>query len=118
MVAWRGRKTEAERLGQGRSLGLGRCSNVLGNSGRNSLTDLGRVFSEARLLFYLNSFSGGAWVRSRLCGRRALNVHLASLRALDLYRVCQIADRLDVSVDWLLGRSDVMVIPRKGTRVA
>ena len=51
-------------------------------------------------------------------GRRALDVHLSGLRALDFYRVCQIADRLDVSVDWLLGRSDVMDIPRKGTRVA
>ena len=79
---------------------------------------LGRVVSEARLLFYLNSFSSGAWVRTRLCGRRALSVHLAGLRALDLYRVCQIADRRDVSVDWLLGRSDVMDIPREGTRVA
>ena len=34
------------------------------------------------------------------------------LRALDLYRVCQIADRLDVSLDWLLGRSDVMDLPK------
>jgi hypothetical protein len=34
------------------------------------------------------------------------------LRALDLYRVCQIADRLDVSLDWLLGRSDVMELPQ------
>jgi hypothetical protein len=34
------------------------------------------------------------------------------LRALDLYRVCQIADRLDVSLDWLLGRSEVMEIPK------
>ncbi len=33
---------------------------------------------------------------------------LSGLRALDLHRVCQIADRLDVSVDWLLGRTDVM----------
>ena len=33
-------------------------------------------------------------------------------RALDLYRVCQIADHRDVSVDWLLGRSDVMEIPK------
>ena len=44
-------------------------------------------------------------------GRRALDVQTVGvLRALDLYRVCQIADRLDVSVDWLLGRSDVMEI--------
>ena len=35
----------------------------------------------------------------------------SGLRTLDLYRVCQIADRLDVSVDWLLGRSEVMELP-------
>jgi hypothetical protein len=40
--------------------------------------------------------------RHRRPGVRALDVHLSGLRALDLYRVCQIADRLDVSVDWLL----------------
>jgi len=52
-------------------------------------------------------------------GRRALDLHLCGLRALDLYRVCQIADRLDVSVDWLLGRSDVMEMPKaKGKRSA
>ena len=46
-----------------------------------------------------------------LGGRRALDVQsVGVLRALDLYRVCQIADRLDVSVDWLLGRSNVMDI--------
>ena len=34
--------------------------------------------------------------------------------SLDLYRVCQIADALDVSLDWLTGRSnvvDVMEMP-------
>jgi hypothetical protein len=46
-------------------------------------------------------------------GRRALDVQsVGVLRALDLYRVCQIADRLDVSLDWLLGRSEVMEIPQ------
>jgi hypothetical protein len=46
------------------------------------------------------------------------NLHVR-LRALDLYRVCQIAARLDVSVDWLLGRSDVMEVPKgDGKRVA
>ena len=38
----------------------------------------------------------------------ALNLHMAGLRALDVYRLAQIADELDVSVDWLLGRSDAM----------
>ncbi len=41
------------------------------------------------------------------------------LKAIDLYRVCQIADQLDVSVDWLLGRSDVMELPKaKGKKLA
>jgi hypothetical protein len=53
-------------------------------------------------------------------GRRALDLQsVGVLRALDLYRVCQIADRLDVSLDWLLGRSDVMEVPNgKGKRIA
>ena len=52
-------------------------------------------------------------------GRRALDLQFLGLRALDLYRVCQIADRLNVSVDWLLGRSNVMELPKgKGQRVA
>jgi hypothetical protein len=53
-------------------------------------------------------------------GRRALDLQsVGVLRTLDLYRVCQIADRLDVSVDWLLGRSDVMEVPKgKGKRIA
>jgi hypothetical protein len=46
-------------------------------------------------------------------GRRALDLEsVGVLRALDLYRVCQIADRLNVSLDWLLGRSDVMEVPQ------
>ena len=45
-------------------------------------------------------------------GRSTLEFYSIGLRALDLYRVCQIADRLDVSVDWLLGRSDVMEVPK------
>jgi hypothetical protein len=52
-------------------------------------------------------------------GRSTLEFHSIGLRALDLYRVCQIADRLDVSVDWLLGRSEVMDVPKgKGKRIA
>lgn len=41
-------------------------------------------------------------------GRRTLDFQSVGLRALDLYRVCQIADRLNVSVDWLLGRTHTM----------
>ena len=44
-------------------------------------------------------------------GRRTIDLHVTGLKALDLYRVAQIADRLDVSIDWLLGRTDVMEIP-------
>jgi hypothetical protein len=53
-------------------------------------------------------------------GRRALDLQsVGVLRALDLYGVCQIADRLDVSLDWLVGRSDVMEIPKgNGKQVA
>ncbi len=46
-------------------------------------------------------------------GRRAVAFYTHGLKALDLYRVCQIADMLDVSVDWLLGRSDVMELPKR-----
>jgi hypothetical protein len=52
-------------------------------------------------------------------GRRALDFQSIGLRVLDLYRVCQIADRLDVSLDWLLGGSDVMEVPKgNGKQVA
>jgi hypothetical protein len=50
----------------------------------------------------------------RLCasiglgGRRSVDLDFSGLKALDIYRLAQIADRLEVSVDWLLGRSDVM----------
>lgn len=42
-----------------------------------------------------------------LCAAAA-RLHFAGLRALDIYRLAQIADHLDVSVDWLLGRSEKM----------
>ncbi|MGO8953297.1 MAG: hypothetical protein ACLPWS_10305 [Rhodomicrobium sp.] len=45
-------------------------------------------------------------------GRRVFDLEASGLRALDLYRVCQNADRLDASLDWLLGRSDVMELPK------
>jgi len=43
----------------------------------------------------------------------AVDLHFAGIRALDIYRLAKIADSLDVSVDWLLGRSEVMELPRK-----
>jgi hypothetical protein len=36
------------------------------------------------------------------------NLSLSGPGALDFYWLCQIADALDVSLDWLLGRSNVM----------
>jgi hypothetical protein len=58
-------------------------------------------------------------VASELVAAAFLDLQFAGLRTLDLYRVCQIADRLDVSVDWLVGRSDVMEIPKRiGKRLA
>jgi transcriptional regulator with XRE-family HTH domain len=45
-----------------------------------------------------------------LTGRRAINLTVSGLGAIDLYRVCQIADVLDVSLDWLTGRSNVMPV--------
>jgi transcriptional regulator with XRE-family HTH domain len=60
-------------------------------------------------------------VRSITLDRLAANIGLGSrhrvdlasegLKVLDIYRLAQIADRLNVSVDWLLGRSDVMELP-------
>ena len=38
----------------------------------------------------------------------AVDLHFAGVRALDIYRLAQIADKLEVGIDWLLGRSDKM----------
>ena len=43
-----------------------------------------------------------------LGGRRIVDLETFGLQALNVYRLTQIADRLDVSVDWLLGRTDNM----------
>jgi len=48
-----------------------------------------------------------------LSPRRAIAMSLSGSAALDLYQVCQIADLLDVSTDWLLGRSNVMDVRSK-----
>jgi hypothetical protein len=42
--------------------------------------------------------------------RSTINLSVAGPKALDLHCVCQIADQLDVSLDWLTGRSNVMDI--------
>jgi hypothetical protein len=45
-----------------------------------------------------------------LAPQRLVAPQLTGRGALDLYRVCQIADVLDVSLDWLTGRSHVMIV--------
>jgi hypothetical protein len=44
--------------------------------------------------------------------RRRVDLALSGLKALDIYRLAQVADRLEVSIVWLQGRSDVMQLPR------
>jgi hypothetical protein len=55
-------------------------------------------------------------IASELMAAAFLDFQFARSRTLDLYRVCQIADRLDVSVDWLVGRSDVMELQKDEKR--
>jgi len=50
--------------------------------------------------------------RIGLGSRRRVDLAYSGLKALDIYRLAQIADYLNVSVDWLLGRSGVMEIPQ------
>jgi hypothetical protein len=45
-----------------------------------------------------------------LGSKRALHLALAGPRAIDVWRLCQIADQVDVSLDWLTGRSNVMSV--------
>jgi hypothetical protein len=45
-----------------------------------------------------------------LSPKKAIDLQYSPLKALDLYGVGQIADKLDVSIDWLLGRSNVMSV--------
>jgi hypothetical protein len=53
-----------------------------------------------------------------LSPRRAITLSLTGPSAIDVWRLCQIAEVLDVSLDWLVGRSNVMDVaeapaPRK-----
>ncbi|MGO9460679.1 MAG: helix-turn-helix domain-containing protein [Rhodomicrobium sp.] len=48
-----------------------------------------------------------------LGGRRAVELHVAGIKAIDIYRLAQIADALGVSIDWLLGRTDEPELARK-----
>ena len=45
-----------------------------------------------------------------LGAKRSLHLALAGPKAIDVYRLCQIADQLNVSLDWLAGRSNVMSV--------
>ena len=40
--------------------------------------------------------------------RRIIDLEHSGANALDIHRLGQIADQLDVSIDWLLGRSNVI----------
>jgi hypothetical protein len=51
---------------------------------------------------------GTLCVQIGLSPRRAIMLKPTGPGALDFYRVCQIADVLGVSVDWLTGRSNAM----------
>ena len=51
-------------------------------------------------------------IQDPLC-TAAVDLHFAGVRALDIYRLARMADELDVSVDWLLGRSDVMELRKQ-----
>ena len=54
-----------------------------------------------------------------LGARRVIDLEYLGLKVLDIHRLAQIADRLDVSIDWLLGRTNVMELPKtNGKRVA
>ena len=46
-----------------------------------------------------------------LGARWVIDFEYSGLEVLDIPRLCQIADRLDVSTDWLLGRTAVMELP-------
>lgn len=48
----------------------------------------------------------------------AVDLHFAGVRALDVYRLAKIADSLEVSLDWLLGRSDTMEVSKASTKRA
>jgi Cro/C1-type HTH DNA-binding domain len=48
-----------------------------------------------------------------LSSRKSVDLEYNPLKALDLYRLTQIADALEVSIDWLLGRSNVMSVMEK-----
>jgi transcriptional regulator with XRE-family HTH domain len=46
-----------------------------------------------------------------LGGKRAISLRLSGPGAIDIDRLCRIADALYVSLDWLTGRSNVLSMP-------
>jgi hypothetical protein len=48
--------------------------------------------------------------RIGLTGRRAVDFELFGVKVIDIYGLARMADELDVSIDWLLGRSDAMEV--------
>jgi transcriptional regulator with XRE-family HTH domain len=53
-----------------------------------------------------------------LGGRRAADFLILGLKAIDFNRLTQIADRLEVSIDWLVGRTDQMELPKPKRKTA
>jgi hypothetical protein len=50
-------------------------------------------------------------IRQRALGHDGGNRAFEPSEVLDVYRLAKLVDELDVSVDWLLGRSDMMKLP-------
>ncbi len=50
------------------------------------------------------------YARVGLGGRRAVDFELSGVSAIDINRLALIAEQLDVSLDWLLGRTNVMSV--------
>ena len=45
--------------------------------------------------------------------RRTIDIEYSGIRALDINRLAQIADKLDVSIDWVLSLTDEPEIPKR-----
>jgi hypothetical protein len=50
---------------------------------------------------------------SGMGARRRIDLEYSGLRALDINRLAQIADKLDVSIDWVLSLTDEPEIPKR-----
>ena len=56
-----------------------------------------------------SSLGPGAW--------RAVELYLSGIQTLDVEHLDQIADKLQVSADWLLGRSSIMDLPKQKVEI-